>query len=63
MAAAKKTDTPTRKPLGPRPAYITYTLDEETGVPVPGFTTRKADEMLQYVDENPGTKYMRVMIK
>lgn len=57
-----KSDKPKRPTPGPRPAYMTYNLDEN-GEVVVGKVTRKAEEMLHHVSDNPGSKWVRFEIK
>lgn len=50
-----------RPAQGPRPAYMVYRIEGDEIVAE--FVTRKSDEMLEYVTENPGAKWVRFKIK
>ena len=64
MANKDKATTAKRAPIGPRPVYIAYDVNEDGSISVINeATTRKAEEMLTYVDNNPGTKWFRTMVK
>lgn len=63
MATTKAAaDKPKRAPQGPRAAYITYKVNDE-GVVEFGEATRKPEDLLKIVSDNPGTEWHRFMIK
>lgn len=65
-ATAKRTRKPVdpnapKREVGPRPLYIVYTIDE--GKLTVHLNSRKAEEVLANVSENPGRQYERMMVK
>ncbi len=62
---ATTTTKKTRKPSGPKPVYVVYTIggdadgNEDFTVHL---CTRKAEKALQEMDDRPGSKYKRIML-
>lgn len=49
------------KAHAPRPAYHAYKIED--GKLVVGLTTRTAEEVLAFIDKNPGFSYVRFEVK